>query len=1369
MKKFTLFLMLMIFSYFGYSQATDLFFSEYIEGSSNNKALEIYNGTGSTVTLDGVYRVQTFANGSATANYTLDLTGDILNGDVYVIANSSAATAILDVADVTSTVTYYNGDDHVALLKYVVDTWVPIDNIGELGVDPGSAWDVAGVSGATREHTLVRKADVCSPNTDWAASAGTDATNSEWIVYDQDEFSYIGSHTSNCSGGNIPPVVINIIQTPSEDILAATTVSISADVTDTDGTVDLVELHWGTTSGSLGNTINMSLDAGSIYITNTDIPAQAVGTTVFYQVYAEDNIGDGSTSSEYSYTIIEPQMTSLPYVEPFDADLGQCYTKSVLGDTKAWIWASYGSNGYAYMSGYDSGETEEDWLILPAIDFDVYSNERMTFETWFNYGTFDANNYLKLYYSDDYYGVGDPTTASWTEITFTVGNATEWTSSGELDLSGITGSNVYLGFKYYDEPGDGYRNWEVDNISIYEATPEDVIFQVNMEEQTVDPNTGVHVAGSFNGWSASATELVDDGTGGDQTAGDNIYSVTIPLFPGLEYQYKYINGDAWGSSGTAQEIVPSACGVDDGSGGYNRAVTPTGAMTLDVVCYGSCFDCGYVTPTYDVTFQVDMQNETVGGVVNIAGNFNSWGDTPMTNVGGNIWAITLTFDEGSFLEYKFKNGGDWEPGGNRTFIVPSENTVLDLVCYGSTTHCDAVDFVMINEVDADTPSTDDQEFIELYDGGAGYTPLHGLLVVLYNGNGDISYGAFDLDGYFTDANGYFLLGNSGVTPTPNLIFPSNTLQNGPDALALYIGNDTDFPDGTAVTATNTVDALVYDTDDSDDSGLLDVLTPGQPQINENGRGDKDNHSNQRIPNGSGGLLVTSTYDQSPPTPGEENIGIYTDWTGAENDVWNNDNNWTNMRPDAGMNAMIPNTASTFPMIYVEGAESNDLTIESGASLDIYGSLTVNGTFTNNGTLNILSDEFGTGSLIEHDGVYANVERYFTGDPTATQDWHLVSSPVSDAQAGVFTGMYLQSFNHANYEYLWITDELTPLNVAEGYGLYSLLSVDNTVTFSGVLNYDIPPVNIYTGADSYNWNLLGNPYPSSIDWEAVTIPAGMTNEVHYIIAATSGDASYVQGVGGVNGGSQYISPMQGFFVSATGNDVLQLGDAVRTHSGKDNFYKNENSNMLLLEASGENFTDETMIHFNENAGVEHDGQFDAYKRISESNPELPQIFSYTPQGVKLGINGMPQTNMVPVGFTAGESGEFTISAKETGDFSTVILEDVLLGTQTDLLSNSYTFNFVPGDIENRFILHFTPLKVDDNAANLYTIFAANNEIRVLVPANTSGNIMVYNLMGQEIISSQINGTRNTINMNESGTYLVKVIGSDGVSTKKVFIK
>lgn len=177
--------------------------------------------------------------------------------------------------------------------------------------------------------------------------------------------------------------------------------------------------------------------------------------------------------------------------------------------------------------------------------------------------------------------------------------------------------------------------------------------------------------------------------------------------------------------------------------------------------------------------------------------------------------------------------------------------------------------VLINEVDADTPGTDAAEFVELYDGGAGSTPLDGYVVVFYNGSNDLSYAAFDLDGLSTDGDGYLVLGNAGV-PGVDVVFAGNFLQNGQDAVALYLADDADFPNGTAVTTADVVDALVYDTSDADDPGLLVLLGPGEPQVDENANGDGDIESNQRCPNGSGGLRNTSSYAQHSPTPGFAN-------------------------------------------------------------------------------------------------------------------------------------------------------------------------------------------------------------------------------------------------------------------------------------------------------------------------------------------------------------------------------------------------------------------------------------------------------------------------------------------------------------------
>ena len=177
--------------------------------------------------------------------------------------------------------------------------------------------------------------------------------------------------------------------------------------------------------------------------------------------------------------------------------------------------------------------------------------------------------------------------------------------------------------------------------------------------------------------------------------------------------------------------------------------------------------------------------------------------------------------------------------------------------------------VIINELDSDTPGTDAAEFVELYDGGVGNTLLTGLVVVFYNGATDTSYRTIDLTGQSTNAQGYFTIGNAAV-PGVDLTFPGNTLQNGEDAVALYAASAAAFPNGTAVTTANLRDALVYDTADPDDPGLLVLLNAGQPQVDESSGTAPDVDSIGRCPNGDGGARNTTTYLARTPTPDAAN-------------------------------------------------------------------------------------------------------------------------------------------------------------------------------------------------------------------------------------------------------------------------------------------------------------------------------------------------------------------------------------------------------------------------------------------------------------------------------------------------------------------
>ncbi len=179
----------------GSAQAQELFFSEYIEGTSNNKALEIMNPSGATVNLaTGGYNVQMFFNGSSAAGLTINLTGSVASGDVYVLAQASANATILAQADQTNGAGWFNGDDAVVLRKGTT----MIDVIGQVGFDPGSEWG-AGLA-STADNTLRRKAGIAAG--DPLGNDGFDPAV-EWDGFATDTFSGLGCH----GVGDAPPCV----------------------------------------------------------------------------------------------------------------------------------------------------------------------------------------------------------------------------------------------------------------------------------------------------------------------------------------------------------------------------------------------------------------------------------------------------------------------------------------------------------------------------------------------------------------------------------------------------------------------------------------------------------------------------------------------------------------------------------------------------------------------------------------------------------------------------------------------------------------------------------------------------------------------------------------------------------------------------------------------------------------------------------------------------------------------------------------------------------------------------------------------------------------------------------------------------------
>lgn len=284
-----------------------VFFSEWAEGTSFNKYIEIYNGTGEEIDLS-TYKVSSCSNGCDTEGewdypdqVVFDVGTMVAAGDVFVIAHPNADPSILDQADNISFTYMSNGNDAVGLVSTA--TGFIVDLIGDMSASPPDAWDVAGTPSATNEQTIVRKPSVLNGNADWAASAGTDASNSEWLVFDQNVWDNLGFHNQ---GVDAPSVTISSISPVF--LTDQTEIEFSAAISVPTGSVSNVIVKYGT-NNQLVNEAEMYQDNGDIWAGT--IPAQQGNIVLQMRVFAISSEGIEGQSAVVERVIASSSPTQI--------------------------------------------------------------------------------------------------------------------------------------------------------------------------------------------------------------------------------------------------------------------------------------------------------------------------------------------------------------------------------------------------------------------------------------------------------------------------------------------------------------------------------------------------------------------------------------------------------------------------------------------------------------------------------------------------------------------------------------------------------------------------------------------------------------------------------------------------------------------------------------------------------------------------------------------------------------------------------------------------------------------------------------------------------------------------------------------------
>lgn len=464
-------------------------------------------------------------------------------------------------------------------------------------------------------------------------------------------------------------------------------------------------------------------------------------------------------------------------------------------------------------------------------------------------------------------------------------------------------------------------------------------------------------------------------------------------------------------------------------------------------------------------------------------------------------------------------------------------------------------------------------------------------------------------------------------------------------------------------------------------------------------------------------------------------------------------------PYLGSDTYAPNISGTTTI-----ASGKYMILEAGAKATF-------GSLTNSGTLKLKSDATNISSLIVTTfSGNATVELYLTGGGSiGSYKWHYISIPfTTSVPVSTFTGV---TFDIAGYNEHrvssdvsqgwigydgWIYASGTPAydlgyafsNLTTGRGYEFWDNNTNTFSISGTLNTsDVSPtVTFKSGgiADVNGFNLLGNPFPSGLDWNYIisqsNFPANTSKSLYFTLNNTL--ASYINGVGVPSGVNGFIPPMQGFMTKTYVSDqTIVLAAAARTHSLHAR-YKGSSSVIPLIRLSiaEDTFTDETVVRFDELAKPTLDNDFDAVK-MSVSPVNL-LIYSSL-NGTNYVINGQPypETSIdIPIVINLKKDGTHTISTTELQglDNYNVYLIDNSTNFSANLKTTPViTFSSSAGLITNRFILKVeNVLTGTENpvvSKNIFNIYNGNNLINIQTIADEwegqTGSVKIFDLTGK----------------------------------------
>ena len=414
---------------------------------------------------------------------------------------------------------------------------------------------------------------------------------------------------------------------------------------------------------------------------------------------------------------------------------------------------------------------------------------------------------------------------------------------------------------------------------------------------------------------------------------------------------------------------------------------------------------------------------------------------------------------------------------------------------------------------------------------------------------------------------------------------------------------------------------------------------------------------------------------------------------------------------------------------------------------------------------------------------------------------LISSPVEDAVLGdiavteanlpgekslnqLSIRSYDESEARSEFNNGWIvqTSADTPLRKGKGYA--ANFPGGATLSFDGEVSSETNLISAsFTSASSLmnsGWHLLGNPYPSILDWESIEGANSLDNAIYFWNNDSQQFEVYLNDLKTFDA-DRYIQPMEGFFVHTGQNTEVKVEYIEAAIIPEEVFVEEEQQVWTMplyrLKVEGEKYWDETVLLFSMFGKDDFQGELDAMKMMT-LNPEAMSLATINPSGEYFAINTIPELKNVhksiPLYTNFPNSGEHTFATTEMINFAhkeNVYLEDKYTGKIHNLSDGPITVNIGTNSKEHRFILHFGFKNMGAVGTTIADVFADNNDIVVNVLEEGNYKIEVFSALGQIVYDNPFSNKDSFIRIKKDlnqGTYIVKVYNNEYTQVEKVFI-